>query len=410
MTVDPIYADIDLEVIDPEKVTLCADCAKHPSLKRFIVAHSVEGPVCGICQEIGYAYAACDPLRSDELINLIKALVRFYYNEYDYNGHFGGDDVTSLLSDTNPILEDQSTPGRTRSAERSADFLEYIFSAQPYPPPDKGISVYAGFDDEGTRHLNFSLKSETNRALRELRSRLQVENYFDVEPDVVALIDKFASRITRVVSRGARYFRARIGFEALYADHNSGWERRTVRQPFAGPALGSPPPQGATAGRLNRAGVAFLYLASDADTAAAEVRPHPGHFLSVGEFESLADLKIASFDADIAEFAHNEAELEIFHFIYSTNQTMALPVLPDESSRYTITQLIAECLRKTGFDGVSFRSSVGVGQNLCVFRPESFAHIDGSAKIWKVKSLHYELEESPMILKPDDPAYYRLGR
>jgi hypothetical protein len=79
---------------------------------------------------------------------------------------------------------------------------------------------------------------------------------------------------------------------------------------------------------------------------------------------------------------------------------MALPVVPGDARRYSITQLIAECLRQNGFDGVSFKSSVGGGQNLCVFRPESFGQVNGSAIVREVKSLSYGLETSPMILKP----------
>ena len=44
-------------------------------------------------------------------------------------------------------------------------------------------------------------------------------------------------------------------------------------QPFLGDQIGAPPPLAATAGRLNRVGVSFLYLATDKLTAAAEVGP-----------------------------------------------------------------------------------------------------------------------------------------
>jgi hypothetical protein len=101
------------------------------------------------------------------------------------------------------------------------------------------------------------------------------------------------------------------------------------------------------------------------------VRPHPGHFLSVGEFECREDIKIASLDADM-QLAGNERELELFHFLYSADQLMATPVLPEETASYSITQLIADCFRQKGFEGVSFKSSISVGKNLCVFKPELF--------------------------------------
>ncbi|WP_439373024.1 hypothetical protein [Bradyrhizobium sp. DASA03120] len=56
---------------------------------------------------------------------------------------------------------------------------------------------------------------------------------------------------------------------------------------------------------------------------AAEVSPHPEHFLSIGHFESQADIKVGALDADIMQFARNERELELFHFIYSAGQLTA---------------------------------------------------------------------------------------
>lgn len=398
---DPLYADFDPDDLGWGKATLCLDCAKHPSLKSFVEANRVVGPVCGVCQEVAYRYPACDPARLGDLTNLIKALMRLYYNEYEYNGHWGAEEEPEgLLVKSNPILESESAPGRTRSPDRSSDFLSALFAEKPYPPENEGISLYAGHDEDGSRGIQFALKDRPSQTFIAIRARLAKENHFSVEPQVLGLIEKIASRITRIVPIGARYFRARIGVEARYQDlAGHGWDLQVLRKPFTGAKLGAPPPQVATAGRANRAGVAFLYLASDAATAAAEVRPHPGHFLSVGEFESLSELKVASFEADIMKFAGNEHDLELFHFIHSTDEIMALPVVPGDAKRYSVIQLIAECLRQKGFDAVAFKSSVEKGQNLCVFRPESFALIDGSEKVVEVQSLEYGLRASPTLLK-----------
>ncbi|EGP10359.1 hypothetical protein CSIRO_0136 [Bradyrhizobiaceae bacterium SG-6C] len=399
--VHKLYEGFDPEALDADDVTLCADCAKHPSLKRFVELHAVEGPVCGVCQETGYPYTACAPERKRELTNLISALIRFYYNEYEYNHHWGGDyGPEHLLVNPNPILEDSSTTARTRIPDRTNEFLYALLSAEPYPPVDEGISIYAGHDDD-VRGMNFALKEEVSPILRSYVARLAKQNHFDIEPDLLVFLDEFSDRVTRVVAGGTRFFRARIGVEAKFADHSDfGWRRSIVRQPYTGIFLGAPPPPRASGGRLNRAGVSFLYLASDAATAAAEVRPHPGHFLSIGEFECRKDIKIASLDADIMQFAGNERELELFHFLYSADQLMATPVLPEKTARYSITQLIADCLRQKGFDGVSFRSSISAGKNLCVFKPELFVPVEGNGIVQQVKSLVYELAAVPMILQP----------
>ncbi len=174
-------------------------------------------------------------------------------------------------------------------------------------------------------------------------------------------------------------------------------------RPYTGAALGAPPPQLTRAGRLNRTGVAFLYLASDVETACAEVRPHPSHVLSIGAYRSLRPLKVANLDTDIAAFAANDHELSLYDFVYSADVAVSLTVLPEEAARYSITQLIAEVLRQRGFDGVAFKSSVGEGQNLCVFKPDAFEFVVGTSSIQSVRALTYDLEALPSaeVEQPD---------
>ncbi|MFJ7982236.1 RES domain-containing protein [Lysinibacillus xylanilyticus] len=48
--------------------------------------------------------------------------------------------------------------------------------------------------------------------------------------------------------------------------------------------ISSPPPPLAQPARLSRAGISYVYLASNKNTSIAEIRPHPGHIISVGKF------------------------------------------------------------------------------------------------------------------------------
>jgi len=40
---------LTFEDLEPENCSICIDCAKHPSLKRFIERRSVTGHACGVC-------------------------------------------------------------------------------------------------------------------------------------------------------------------------------------------------------------------------------------------------------------------------------------------------------------------------------------------------------------------------
>lgn len=390
--------DIDLDDLVPETLTLCQACTKHESLKAFIGRHGQVGVRCGICLNLSTAPDTCDVAQRQALTYVIRALVRLFYDEEAYNGHWGAQDSPEgLLSVDNPILEHESARGYDRGYDRSFVFLEDIFSNDVYPDYDKGVAVYAGHDEDGMRGYNQSLPY-ADRDLAEFRRRLQTENYFGIEPDLAALIEKVQDRIEVVEPAGQLYFRARLGVAARLNRPN-GFRSETVYKPYQDKALGAPPPQIARAGRLNREGVSFLYLASDIETACAEIRPHPSHQLSVGQYRSLRPLRLANLEADIAAFATSDTQLDLYAFVYAADQAMSLPVRPEQAGRYSITQLIADVLRQRGFDGVAFKSSLNEGgRNVCIFKPEEFEYVPDSAVVQRVKSLRYELVPSVTVL------------
>lgn len=394
--------DIEINDLDPLDLSLCESCAKHQSLKRFILNYGQAGIRCGVCLNVSAIQNTCDLDQRKSLIYLIRALVRFHFDEYEFNGHWGASETpTSLLQSDNPVIESASAPGFDRSSDRSWVFFEDINDNDVYPPYDKGIALYAGHDEHGVRGLNRPLTS-SDGWIGGFRRRLQTENYFTVEPDLRKLVEAVADRITVTIPQGQEWFRARLGVQERFS-RSEGWNGKLVLQPYQNKALGSPPPAKAKAGRLNRDGVSFLYLASDLETACAEIRPHPSHHVSVGRFKSLRDLRIADLEADIADFASSDSELDLYAFVYAADRAMSLPVRPEEEGRYSITQLIADVLRQHGFDGVAFKSSIQPsGRNICLFQPSACDYVADSALVRHVKHLRYELEEVPSVLKPED--------
>lgn len=390
--------EVDIDDLDPETLSLCPHCAKHPRLKRYVTEHAVDDVRCGICLNVGPAPDPADAAGRKALIYLIRALIRFFYSEDAYNTHWGAEHgVTSLLVTDNPIIESEAEPGFPRDPETSWLFFEDIFNNDVYPPYTEGVAVFAGFDGDGGRQFNRSL-STSDGVLWMFRKKLETQNYFDLEPQLDLTFAKLDSRIAVEEPAGQIYYRARLGVAARLARHQ-GFSSQVVYKPFQDADLGAPPPPKAGAGRLNRQGVSFLYLASDIPTACAEIRPHPSQRLSVGQFRSLRPLRLADLEADIVDFATSDAELDLFAFVHAADQAMSLPILPGEASGYSITQLIADVLRHRGFDGVAFKSSVTEGgRNVCIFKPEAFEYVPGTAVVREVKSLRYELIESDSVL------------
>lgn len=152
---------------------------------------------------------------------------------------------------------------------------------------------------------------------------------------------------------------------------------RTDEGPFTIDKMGPPPKRRTSHGRANPAGIPYLYLGSRADTAASEVRPHTGEAAYVAEFFvpniRAVDLrhprKLASpfILTDASEIGQLRADLP---FLERLGDELTRPVLPQGAAiDYIPSQYLCEFIKKSGFDGVIYRSSVSEGFNLALFDP-----------------------------------------
>jgi hypothetical protein len=388
--------------VPAEPRSICVKCAKHPSLKKFVQKHGSTGYECGICHRRDLIASA--PAKYEALSSLVRALVRFHYDEWTYNSHWGGDhEPPSMLCRENPIVEHEASPGFPRDAEEFEGFLSDLFDP-PYPDYDKGIAVYAGHDDVMGRLPPLdALATSSSPKYERFTTRLATENYFEVEDEFAKLLVKLKHGISAVLPAGTILFRARIGIAKRFMRSDAGWTVETIYQPYIGAEVGAPPPPQATPGRLNRGGVSFLYLSTDEATATAEVRPHPGHRVSIAAFRNLKEIRLADFGSiDIADFSTSDETLSIFHLGYTISREIGLPITPEDQHKYTVTQLVADLIRRQGYDGIRFPSSVGSGANICVFQPKLFANEPASGKVVYVKGLAYKTGKVKSLIKPTD--------
>ncbi len=389
-----MVASVDEEV----QVSVCINCARHPSLKRVIEEKSVVGVCAFCCRNDVVVRDHEDP---EPMVMLIRSLIRLNWDEFEYNGHWGGDSVLELFEDPdNPVVEPPV-------ADTYHDDFDFLLQEPTYPPIDQGVALYAGNDEDGTRLLQFKISGSEPHVLREIRARLLSEEFEAVAPAVETMIDPFLADIEFVLPTGGTWWRARTGVEKLY-QRAEGWESVVVRQPYADAAIGPPPAAVAGMGRLNRQGLPVLYLASQAYTALAEIRPHPGHYVSIGTFETIADFRMADFDPDIALFSANDVRLDLYAVIQALDSLMSTPVTPDDKTGYLVTQLLAEVLQARGFDGVRYRSSVSDGVNICLFDPASGRFVGGNSEVRFIKSVSYAAPPAPSLMEPE-PGDWELG-
>lgn len=160
----------------------------------------------------------------------------------------------------------------------------------------------------------------------------------------------------------------------------------------------------ASEGRANPKGIPYLYLATNRDTALAEVRPWIGSFISVGQFKTLRELRLVNCTTDqqasrfyLKEPSAEKREESVWADI---DRAFARPVSPsDDIADYVPTQIIAELFKANNFDGVAYRSSLGGGHNVALFDLDMAELVN--CFLFQVKSIRFEFKESanPYIVR-----------
>jgi hypothetical protein len=146
-------------------------------------------------------------------------------------------------------------------------------------------------------------------------------------------------------------------------------------------SMGAPPSQQATAGRMNPAGISYLYLAFDELTAVGEVIGDISSEVAVAEFEAVRNVRVLDltrlpdkpsiFDAERRE--QREGLIFLDHFV----NAISMPVTKDgyEHVSYVSSQVVSEFFAlvfknadSSMLEGIEYRSSVCAGgKNLVLF-------------------------------------------
>lgn len=129
----------------------------------------------------------------------------------------------------------------------------------------------------------------------------------------------------------------------------------------------------AAEGRANPKGIPCLYLATNKETAMAEVRPWMGSLVSVGQFRTMSDIVLidCSLHHDKNTFYYveeppaEERELSVWADI---NRAFSKPTTNnDRIADYVPTQILSEFFKNNGFDGIIYKSLLGEGMNITLF-------------------------------------------
>ena len=218
------------------------------------------------------------------------------------------------------------------------------------------------------------------------------------EAEVQAFLDtvlQTSAKRVEVLARESILWRAQLGCgqQAICED---GVHIDDVPAPHV-PERMTPRPRQASEGRVNPKGIPYLYLATNCDTALAEVRPWIGSFISVAQFKTLHDLRLVNCTTDqqgfriyLAEPPAGSREESVWADI---DRAFARPVTPsDDIADYVPTQILAELFRANDFDGVAYRSSLGEGHNVVLFDVQTTELV--SCFLFELKSIRFKFEKS----------------
>ena len=217
-------------------------------------------------------------------------------------------------------------------------------------------------------------------------------------------VDKFLQTVLatsesrkRNVPAGRFLWRAQQGdhWETVCTDEEEFPEQQPLPPERMKPLLHS-----AREGRVNPKGIPCLYLATDKDTAMAEIRPWIGSFISIGQFKTLKNIVLvdcfAEHPADILyhfyikEPGPDEREKAVWTHI---DHAFSEPVNPDESNAdYAPTQILAEAFRSHGYDGVIYKSLLGKGSNVALFDIDIADLVN--CCLYRVESVNFKFDQA----------------
>jgi hypothetical protein len=186
---------------------------------------------------------------------------------------------------------------------------------------------------------------------------------------LAALFETSAHRHRRITRRGA-VWRAQLGYVPGEFDEDA--QALDIDRPYPADRM-KPLAHAATEGRANPKGIPFLYVATDRETAMAEVRPGVGTKLSLAQFQLARDLSLVDFsvghDAALEPLLDEATPEQVADNIWAqVDRAFSEPVdVTPSTAEYAPTQVIAELFRAKGFDGLVYKSKLGPGLNIALF-------------------------------------------
>lgn len=335
-----------------ERTTACERCFRDPTLKEWIRANGARRP----CSWCGSKRAYAVPLQA--LGPLFRDVVRDVYVQADWRG----DSIGFLLQGDWQVFSDRIEA----DTELRDQLAVAILKAGLHPKDDVDEPDYSGLFERPDSRLDEEWRTVLEEALATPEETAHGAIEPDTRPDDRLRFDRLEVALEDLATElpaGQVLYRARI--------HE---ERRRVEW-FGLAELAAPPPERAVASRANRAGQPVLYLASDADTALAEVRAWVGAAVAIARVRtnrllSLVDLRQNAAPTSPFFQEYLGWRLELAVLMRGLGEELSRPLLPIEQPKlYRASQHFCQIVRRARYDGLVYPSAMGDGFNVVLFDP-----------------------------------------
>lgn len=208
---------------------------------------------------------------------------------------------------------------------------------------------------------------------------------------LVSLVETARKRILPL-PEGTVLYRAQIGHAW------GGPDDMKIPAPYPSARM-KPLAEFASDGRINPRGIPYLYLSSDQPTAALEVRPQIGCYITIAQFKLVRDLVVidcsrsAYPEADVFDLRRGKSADDVEEMIWTDlSRSFSMPATVSEGSTdYVPTQVISETFRAAGHGGIAYKSGYGpYAKNFALFDLESANVI--KRQLFYVSDLSIELK------------------
>lgn len=175
------------------------------------------------------------------------------------------------------------------------------------------------------------------------------------------------------------------------------WKTRIRFKGYNAKDSTAPVPELIGNGRANPDHIRYLYLCEDNVTPIYEIRPIIGEQVSIAKFQLQRDVKLFDLTLNIQDNIQPGYE---WPSLYNAIGAMFSKPYNGDASKYLPTQYLAEEIKKMGFDGLRFNSSLHKGGvNVVLFDPELCKAT--SSDLVDVKEIN---------ITTDLPLIYKIGR